>query len=161
MYELGADVRTAAGSLGEIVDIDIVYSEVNGGKQYKVYFLNTGLDAWYREHELAPANEDSWTPKRLMAITDYLGEPIQIEPDNLVTEWVPGPDLVKHPPHYESHPSGVECIEITRHMGYCLGNAMKYIWRADLKEDALADLRKAREYLDFEIELREGRPVHG
>ncbi|HEY7709056.1 MAG TPA: DUF3310 domain-containing protein, partial [Candidatus Entotheonella sp.] len=42
-------------------------------------------------------------------------------------------DNVNHPPHYTTHQSGVECIQITEHMGFCLGNAIKYIWRADLK----------------------------
>ena len=42
-------------------------------------------------------------------------------------------DQVNNPKHYTSHPSGVECLEITRHMGFNLGNVMKYIWRADLK----------------------------
>lgn len=65
------------------------------------------------------------------------------------------PDPVNHPPHYGAHPSGVECIEITEHMGFCLGNAIKYIWRADLKTDAIEDLRKARWYLDREIARRE------
>ena len=63
-------------------------------------------------------------------------------------------DLVNHPKHYTAHPSGVECIQITEHMGFCLGNAMKYIWRADLKGDAIEDLKKARWYLDREIERR-------
>lgn len=39
-------------------------------------------------------------------------------------------------------------------MGFCLGNAIKYIWRADLKSDAIEDLRKARWYIDREIEKR-------
>jgi len=64
------------------------------------------------------------------------------------------PDLVNHPPHYTSHPSGVECIQITEHMGFCLGNAVKYIWRADLKGKSIEDLRKARFYIDREIEKR-------
>ena len=64
------------------------------------------------------------------------------------------PDSVSHPPHYTQHPSGVECIQITEHMGFCLGNAVKYIWRADLKHDAIEDLRKARWYLDREIARR-------
>jgi len=64
-------------------------------------------------------------------------------------------DLVNHPPHYTQHPSGVECIQITEHMGFCLGNAVKYIWRADLKGDATEDLKKARWYLDREIARRE------
>ncbi len=65
-----------------------------------------------------------------------------------------GSDPIKHPPHYTRHPSGIECIEITKHMNFCLGNAVKYIWRADLKNGAIEDLKKARQYLDFEIERR-------
>lgn len=63
-------------------------------------------------------------------------------------------DEVNHPKHYNSHPSGVECIEITQHMGFCLGNAIKYIWRADEKDDAIKDLRKAIWYIECEIEKR-------
>jgi len=65
-------------------------------------------------------------------------------------------DMINHPPHYNNHPSGVECIEITKHMNYCLGNAIKYIWRADLKNDAVEDLKKAIFYLNSEIERRNG-----
>jgi hypothetical protein len=62
-------------------------------------------------------------------------------------------DAVNHPPHYRSHPSGVECIAITEHMNFNLGNAMKYIWRAGLKtSDPTQDLQKARWYLDREIQ---------
>lgn len=63
-------------------------------------------------------------------------------------------DVVNFPKHYMSHPSGVECIQITEHMSFTLGNALKYIWRADLKNDAIEDLRKARFYLDREIAKR-------
>lgn len=63
-------------------------------------------------------------------------------------------DLVNHPPHYTQHPSGVECIQITEHMGFCLGNAVKYIWRADLKGNDIEDLQKARFYIDREIARR-------
>lgn len=63
-------------------------------------------------------------------------------------------DPVNHPKHYTAHPSGVECIQITEHMGFCLGNAVKYIWRADLKLDAIEDLKKARWYIDRELEKR-------
>jgi hypothetical protein len=63
-------------------------------------------------------------------------------------------DAVNHPKHYTQHPSGVECITVTEHMGFNLGNAMKYIWRADLKHDAIEDLRKAKWYLEREIERR-------
>jgi hypothetical protein len=60
-------------------------------------------------------------------------------------------DPVNHPKHYTGHASGVECIQITEHMNFCLGNAVKYIWRAGEKGDAVKDLRKARWYLDREI----------
>jgi hypothetical protein len=59
-------------------------------------------------------------------------------------------DPVNHPPHYTAHPSGVECIDIVEHMNFCLGNAVKYIWRASLK-NGLEDLKKARWYIDREI----------
>ena len=59
---------------------------------------------------------------------------------------------VYHPPHYKAHPSGVECIEITEHMSFCLGNAMKYIWRAGIKtDDPVHDLSKAVWYINREI----------
>ena len=67
-------------------------------------------------------------------------------------------DAVNHPAHYTQHPSGVECIQITEHMGFCLGNAIKYIWRADLK-NGLEDLQKARWYIDREIAKREAAMV--
>lgn len=63
-------------------------------------------------------------------------------------------DPVNSPKHYTSHPSGVDCIQITEHMGFNLGNALKYIWRCDLKQDAVEDLRKARWYIDREIAKR-------
>lgn len=63
-------------------------------------------------------------------------------------------DNVNNPKHYTSHPSGIDCIQITEHMGFCLGNAMKYIWRADLKGDAIEDLEKAVWYVKREIERR-------
>lgn len=65
------------------------------------------------------------------------------------------PSAVDHPKHYNSHPSGIECIQVSRHMGFNLGNVMKYIWRADFKNDALEDLKKALWYLQDEIKRRE------
>ena len=60
-------------------------------------------------------------------------------------------DPVNHPAHYAAHPSGVECIVITEHMSFCLGNVFKYLWRAGHKGPALEDMKKARWYLDREI----------
>ncbi|WP_217710960.1 DUF3310 domain-containing protein [Paraburkholderia youngii] len=68
---------------------------------------------------------------------------------------VPAPhDAVNHPKHYTSHPSGVECIQITEHFGFNLGNVIKYLWRAEEKGAPIQDLEKARWYLDREIEKR-------
>ena len=64
-------------------------------------------------------------------------------------------DPVNHPSHYISHPSGIECIQITRWMNFNLGNVIKYVWRAGNKGNALEDLKKARWYLDDEIKRRE------
>ena len=64
-------------------------------------------------------------------------------------------DPVNHPAHYTEHPSGIECIQITEHMGFNLGNAVKYIWRADLKGSAIEDLEKARWYINRELTKRD------
>jgi len=65
-------------------------------------------------------------------------------------------EAINHPQHYTSHPSGIECIDVAEHYDFCLGNAIKYIWRAGLKEDkALEDLRKAKWYLERKIKRLE------
>lgn len=67
-------------------------------------------------------------------------------------------DNINHPKHYKSHPSGVECIEITRHMNFNLGNVVKYVWRNGLKDanPSIQDLKKAAWYLNDEIKKLEG-----
>lgn len=64
------------------------------------------------------------------------------------------PDMVNHPPHYTAHPNGIEVIDITEHMNFCLGNVVKYVMRCDLKGNPIEDLEKARFYLNREIERR-------
>lgn len=69
-------------------------------------------------------------------------------------------DPVNHPKHYMSHPAkcscgaSIECIQVTEHMSFSLGNAMKYLWRADLKGAAIQDLEKAKWYIEREIAKR-------
>jgi len=62
-------------------------------------------------------------------------------------------DPVNHPSHYTSHPSGIECIEVTRHLNFNVGNAMKYLWRAGIKDEQtkIQDLEKAIWYIKDEI----------
>lgn len=61
-------------------------------------------------------------------------------------------DNINHPSHYTSHPSGVECITITEHYNFNIGNAIKYLWRAGIKsKNSIEDLQKAMWYIDREI----------
>lgn len=66
-------------------------------------------------------------------------------------------DPVNHPSHYTSDPSGIECIQITRHRNFNIGNAIKYLWRAGLKDgnSDIQDLQKAVWYIQDEIERLE------
>lgn len=64
-------------------------------------------------------------------------------------------DLVNSPPHYTSHASGVECIEVTEAMDFNPGNAFKYVWRFREKGGS-EDLAKALWYVRREIARQEG-----
>jgi hypothetical protein len=72
-------------------------------------------------------------------------------------------DKVNHPHHYCSHPSGYECIDITRHYIFSIGNAIKYLWRAGLKKEEgyddkqkeIEDLNKAIWYINDRIKQLE------
>lgn len=73
-----------------------------------------------------------------------------------MTNTTPKSDPVNHPTHYTQYP--VEVIELTGHMNFSRGNAVKYIARAGFKggpEKELEDLRKARWYVDYEIKQLE------
>lgn len=73
-------------------------------------------------------------------------------------------DKVNSPKHYTSHPSGIECIEIAKHYDFCIGNAIKYLWRAGLKKEEgysdknkeVEDLRKAIWYITEKIKTLNG-----
>lgn len=56
-------------------------------------------------------------------------------------------DAVVHPKHYNNHESGVEAIELCRYLSFNMGNALKYLWRADHKGKGQEDRRKAGWYL--------------
>ena len=70
-------------------------------------------------------------------------------------------ETVNHPEHYLGIPARcekcgepIECISVVRHLDFNLGNAMKYIWRADFKGDSIENLEKAIWYIQDEIKLR-------
>ena len=70
---------------------------------------------------------------------------------------------VDHPDYYNSHPSGIECIDIIRHYCFDIGNAIKYLWRAGLKKEIgldekqkeIEDLKKAIWYIKDRIKILE------
>ena len=63
-------------------------------------------------------------------------------------EW----SAVNHPPHYTTHPSGIEAIELCQHENFCIGNALKYLLRHQKKGEPVQDLRKAIWYIEREID---------
>jgi hypothetical protein len=97
---------------------------------------------------------DRWVPRNMYIreAAKPLSEAIKEWVDSDQSEWAT--DSVHKPKHYTEHPSGIECIQVTEHMGFNLGNAIKYIWRCDLKLDAIEDLKKAKWYIDREIDKR-------
>ena len=81
--------------------------------------------------------------------TPYLGHPPTTDHDP-----------VHAPAHYRHHPSGIECITITEHMSFCLGNVIKYVTRYKLK-GGVEDLKKAEQYLKWLIELEVRNALDG
>lgn len=82
------------------------------------------------------------------------------QPSDCVNHPMETSNIVINPKHYKEHPSGVECITITEAFSFNLGNAIKYIWRAGLKDpDPITDLRKAIWYIEREISRRERSPA--
>lgn len=125
----------------------------NDNKKCKTCFYSE-LDG-----QIHPCNHcheyDKWV-KRDLYIRDSsqpLSEAIKEWVDSDHSEWAN--DSIHKPKHYTEHPSGIECIQVTEHMGFNLGNAIKYIWRCDLKRDAIEDLKKAKWYIEREIDRRE------
>lgn len=98
------------------------------------------------------ANTDEQYYICLNSDCELVGQPKSIPWGAAVPEPTILHDTVNHPVHYTNHPSGVECINIVEHMTYCLGNAIKYIWRHDSKSSPIEDLRKAIWYIEREIE---------
>lgn len=60
-------------------------------------------------------------------------------------------DRVEHPRHYTNQVPGIECWDVAQHFNFNRGNAIKYVWRAGSKDDAVEDLKKAIQYINHEI----------
>jgi hypothetical protein len=114
------------------------YSELD----VKIHPCNdcVGYDKW--------VNRNIYIREAAKPLSEAVKEWVDLKEDEEIV------DIVNQPPHYTEHPSGIECIQVTEHMGFNLGNAIKYIWRCDLKKDAIEDLKKAKWYIDREIDRR-------
>jgi Protein of unknwon function (DUF3310) len=95
--------------------------------------------------ELKPTKEYSYA----WIDTNQLDE---IAKDALAAQLAPiEQDMVNHPAHYKT--GGIETIDFieAKELNYNMGNAVKYISRADHKGDKKQDLEKAVWYLNREI----------
>ena len=116
---------------------------------------------WKEEYKICIGYDEDWF-KVHFDVDDYLEEqsgskivwqrPTQPEELPFIG------DEVNQPSHYTSHPSGIECIEITRHHDFAIGNAIKYLWRAGLKnsDNEVQDLEKAVWYIQDKIKQLKG-----
>lgn len=108
--------------------------------QYNLYVADCNKAA------IAPLSIDEWVQTK---------NKLQIHKTTQPTQHLFDP--VNHPKHYNSHPSGIECIEVTRHFNFNVGNAIKYLWRAGQKGNPIEDLEKAIWYIRDEISrIKEG-----
>lgn len=122
------------------------------------------FDEYVMQEEYRPVwTAGDFTPIDTVTLNDYKMDPASwiIKDTHLHDlQTTPQHDAVNHPKHYTSHPSGVECIEVTQHYNFCVGNAIKYLWRAGLKSEnntdskqkQIEDLNKAIWYIRREIE---------
>ena len=87
--------------------------------------------------------------------------------DNKTINFIKDEDQINHPSHYTylKDKCGIEVIDITRHLDFDLGNAIKYILRAgkkpinksnfNLNVAAIQDLKKAIWYINDKIKMLE------
>jgi uncharacterized protein DUF3310 len=68
---------------------------------------------------------------------------------------------IVNPAHYQKHPSGLQCVQVTEHMPANVAAVFKYFWRAGLKESAptIDDARKATWYANRQLILMGGESM--
>ena len=135
---LRRDPNTKAGAVVELLDCTMQQAHVMLNTQRKQLHIHKAKDGAY----VAKPTMQSSKP------------PLSGMENNIVEEHFPTtmqPDPVNHPWHYKV--GGIETIDFIegKNLGYNLGNAVKYISRADHKGNRLQDLQKAQWYLNREI----------
>lgn len=107
-----------------------------------------------------PADREHWIGDGCLPPHETLGEAASPDPalerireQNRTLHASADYEWVNHPPHYNSHPAGIECIDVVEHLTFNVGTAIKHAWRTGLKPgaDAVQDLRKSIWYLEREI----------
>lgn len=131
-------------------------TEFNAGDKVLVHARYAGSDNTYG----IPLDSDAWPFEDTIYCVDFEDEYV-LESGWLATaemlelvarEGADGvEDVVNHPGHYTKF--GVEVIDLTEHLSFCAGNAIKYVARAGLKDPSkhIEDLKKAAWYIDREI----------
>ena len=126
------------------------------GTQFKKYYIN------YAPSIVSDAScgfSDKFYDFYFNNAREYFSRLLKELNNNNTNENKPMKEHVNHPEHYNLHPSGVECIEIAKHYDFCIGNAIKYLWRCGLKseegmtdgEKEIEDLEKAVWYINERI----------
>ena len=170
------------GIVGEDGDIEVpdgaevaVYPHFSKGISFfknNFRFAYADSSGEWKETDYCPENLKHWKswsvawkrhtqPEELPFLDSLNDQYAEIEQVRQQTDSLPEfkHDFVNHPKHYCDHPSGIECIEITRHHDFAIGNAIKYLWRAGLKDsdNEIQDLKKAVWYIQDKIAQLENK----
>lgn len=121
--------------------------KARNGRTYVVEFKPAYGDEWvYPFYAVGGCSDECWTAEGAYCFGDESPHDLveEVTPESLArahceTQAASPPDAVNHPSHYNQHPSGVECITVTEHLPHNIGNVVKYLWRAGLKENAPTD----------------------
>ena len=141
-------------SIDDVKGIDVVFLEDCVNKVVKIHHTNG-------ENESFNIGYNDELKKQIISFIHELADNNEINTG--INRLPPMEDKVNSPSHYTGHPSGIECIDITEHYDFCVGNAIKYLWRAGLKKEAgvsdkekeIEDLKKAAYYIDRKIKQLE------
>ena len=142
----------------EIAQLELIVSEI-------MTKLNSvgAVSSFVPEHDPQPVKSIPYDYSGRIEDPDELNNILPSQASIINALAKKAPDRVNAPSHYTSHPSGVECIDITEHYDFCVGNAIKYLWRAGLKAEEgltdkakeIEDLRKAAYYITRKIKQLE------
>jgi len=138
-----------------VVDINAQKSKVLGPNTH--FTWPAGVEPAYRPYDKWDDMLDSlhYTVSR-MSKPNYLFDFVDdLTKDVDLSDSPPASDT--RPKHYGGDSNPFEAIKIIEHydLNFSLGNVVKYVLRCGKKDDEIEELRKARQYIDFEIKRRE------